>query len=297
MAGLKAIRQRIQSVKSTRQITRAMKLVSAAKLKKAQDAAFAGRQFRLEIQKALVLAIQNLPEDYSHSFLTKHENLTAKPGAKAVKLETRVYAVSGERGLCGAFNANLIKAVVAGENVTESQMIAVGKKANSAAVRFKWNLRASFEGLPDDISLWPVEQMADAGFRDLETAHVVKLYFTQFISTLTQRVTEETLLPFDIDRMKKQVNLEASQNTAVKLDPSAIKVFEYLAPIYLRARLREAALESRASEHAARMTAMDSATNNASDLIDELQLFYNRARQTAITTELIDIIGGSSAVE
>jgi F-type H+-transporting ATPase subunit gamma len=274
-----------------------MKLVSAAKLKKAQDAAFAGRQFRLEIQRALVLAVQNLPEDYSHSFLTAHETQSSKAGAKTVKIKTRVYAVSGERGLCGAFNANLIKAVVAGENVTESEMIAVGKKANSAAVRFKWNLTAAFEGLPEDISLWPIEEMVNAGFKESETAQVVKLYFTQFISTLTQRVTEETLLPFDIERMKKQVSLESSQNTAVKLDPSAIKVFEYLAPIYLRARLREAALESRASEHAARMTAMDSATNNASDLIDKLQLFYNRARQSAITTELIDIIGGSSAVE
>lgn len=278
-----------------------MKLVSAAKLKKAQDAAFAGRQFRLEIQKALVLAIQNLPEDYSNPFLTNHENLATKPdaksGAKPVKLQTRVYAVSGERGLCGAFNTNLIKAVVAQENLTESEVIAVGKKANSAAVRFKWKLKAAFEGLPEDISQWPMEELVDAGFKDLDSAHVVKLYFTQFVSALTQKVTTETLLPFDVEKMKAQVSLGGLQNTAIKLDPSAIKVFEYLAPIYLRARLREAALESRASEHAARMTAMDAATNNASDLIDELQLFYNRARQSAITTELIDIIGGSSAVE
>lgn len=296
MAGLKAIRQRIQSVKSTRQITRAMKLVSAAKLKKAQDAALAGRLYRQEIQRAMVLAIQSLPEGYSHPFLTnsKEQNQSSKDSSK---LKTRIYAVSGERGLCGAFNANLIKAVIAGENTADCQIIGVGKKAVVAAGRLNWNLIASFEGLPENISSWPMEGMINAGVNDFDSVQVVKLYFTQFVSALTQKVTDDVLLPFDLDRMKKQVNLESVDNAAVKLDPSAKRMFEYLIPIYLGARIREAALESIASEHAARMTAMDAATNNASELIDKLQLFYNRARQSAITTELIDIIGGSSAVE
>jgi len=289
---LKEIRRRITSVKNTRQITRAMKLVSAAKLKRAQDAALAGRLFSLEIQRALLTAIENLPEGYTHPYL----NFSTKPRTKR-----RIVVVGGERGLCGAFNANVTKAVQLTETASgiDRTYVLVGRKAVASGKRFNWNCTHSFEGLGEDITAWPIENMVSAAVEGFEKREIeeVALYYTQFVSAMTQRTTVEQLLPLDPAQMRERLAAEGVWSPIAKLDPSPKEVFEYLAPLYIRARLREAALESKASEHAARMTAMDSATNNASDLIDRLRLYYNRARQSAITRELIDIIGGASAVE
>lgn len=258
-----------------------MKLVSAAKLKRAQDAALAGRAFSLEIQRSLLMAIENLPEGYTHPFLQK----PLKKGPKLAVL------ISADKGLCGAFNANIIKngATVA----RDSEYLLVGRKAVQAAVRFSWREVATFEGLPDDISKWPIEEIAK---NVIESERKVSIFYTKFISAMTQAPKCESLLPLDPEEMKTRLECEGVSLVA-KIDPTPVEVFEYLAPLYIRARIREAALESKASEHAARMTAMDSATNNASDLIERLRLYYNRARQASITTELIDIIGGASAVE
>jgi len=271
-----------------------MKLVSAAKLKRAQEAAAAGRLFSLEVQRALLTALENLPEGYSHPFINP-------PKKNLGMAKRRVVLVSGERGLSGPFNANNLKAVVQGETATnvERDYLLIGKKGVQAAARFNWNALKGFESLPEDIGQWPVEEIVDValqGYADGEVQEIV-LYYTQFISTMTQKPTSDILLPLNPEQMKLRLEKEGVAPAVAKLDPSPEEVFEYLAPIYIRSRLREAGLESKASEHAARMTAMDSATNNASDLIERLRLFYNRARQSSITTELIDIIGGASAVE
>ena len=308
MAGLKEIRRRITSVKNTRQITRAMKLVSAAKLKKAQEAAYAGRQFSAEMKRALLLAMENLPEDFTHPYL-KVRAEGSKQASKTTPAKRRVIVVGGERGLSGAFNANLLKAVQQQENTAECEFVLIGKKACSNGRRFFWKPAPSitandpsaigYEGLSEDILSWPVEEIiksAISGFAEGDVEEVI-IYYTKFVSALTQKPTREILLPLDAVTLKEEAENAGLENLVAKLEPSAKAVFEYITPIYLRSKLREAGLESRASEHSARMTAMESATNNASDLIDRLKLFYNRARQSAITTELIDIIGGAGAVD
>jgi F-type H+-transporting ATPase subunit gamma len=258
-----------------------MKLVSAAKLKRAQDAALAGRAFSLEIQRSLLMAIENLPEGYTHPFLQK-------PLSKGPELAV---VISADKGLCGAFNANIVKSAATVSKT--SQFLLVGRKAVQASKRFNWKELAVFEGLPEDVAKWPVEELAKVA---IEAETKVSIFYTQFVSAMTQAPKSESLLPLDPAEMRARLESEGISLLA-KIDPSPVEVFEYLAPLYIRARLREAALESKASEHAARMTAMDAATNNASELIERLRLFYNRARQASITTELIDIIGGASAVE
>jgi F-type H+-transporting ATPase subunit gamma len=311
VAGLKEIRRRITSVKNTRQITRAMKLVSAAKLRKAQEAAIAGRQFGSEIKKALMLAIENLPEGFTHPYLTKGGAQITSPKAGTAensKKKRRVIVVGGERGLCGAFNANLIKAVQLQENPADCDFVLVGRKACSTGRRFNWNPaegvtasdanRIGFEGLTEDVSQWPIDEIITATTADFINGQVedVVIYYTKFVSAMTQKPVREVVLPLDFTAQESEAEV-VTESLVAKLEPSPSQVFDYLLPVYLRSIIREAGLESRASEHAARMTAMESATNNASDLIERLRLFYNRARQSAITTELIDIIGGAGAVE
>lgn len=270
-----------------------MKLVSAAKLKRAQDAALAGRQFSLEVQRALLTAVENLPEGFSHPFLS--------PPKHSGKRKRRVIVVSGERGLCGAFNANIIKAVQNTEVSTdvERDYLLIGKKSTAAGRRFGWLAANSFDGLSEDVAGWPIDKIVDAALSDYQSGEVseIVLYYTQFVSAMTQKPVFEQLLPLSPDIMRERLATEGVWSSVARMDPAPKEIFEYLAPIYIRSRIREAGLESKASEHAARMTAMDSATNNASDLIERLRLYYNRARQSAITTELIDIIGGASAVE
>ena len=271
-----------------------MKLVSAAKLRRAQDAALAGRQFSDEIKKAILLALQNLPEGFTHPYL----RTTASPaGAKK-----RVIVVSGDRGLSGGFNANLLKAAQQ-EDKANTEYVLVGRKACQSAQRFGWTVAPTitagngFDGLPEDVGSWPIDEIVRAATADFGEGKIdeVVVYYTKFISALTQKPTREVLLPLDPESMRSEELSGAAM--VAKLEPSAEQVFKYLAPVYIRSKMREAGLESRASEHAARMTAMDAATNNASDLIERLRLYYNRARQSAITRELIDIIGGASAVE
>lgn len=290
MAGLKEIRRRITSVKNTRQITRAMKLVSAAKLKRAQDAALAGRKFAHELQTTIELALDELPESFRHPFL--RDGSVEETGGKRLAI-----IVAGERGLCGAYNTTILKSFQAQEiDLKKSDgVIAIGRRAVSQARRMGWNLLAPFEGLPEDIAKWPLEEISYevvSRFQSGEYSEVV-VYFTRFVSAMTQQVRTEVILPLSRENFS---STESATHVRAKLSPSAEQVFSAAAALYLRSKLREAALESKASEHAARMTAMESATSNASDLIDRLKLFYNRARQSAITRELIDIIGGAEAV-
>jgi len=288
VAGLKDIRRRITSVKNTKQITRAMKLVSAAKLRRAQEAALGARAFSAHLREALAPVLLALPEGYTHPLL-----------AGAVGKPRRVVMVSGERGLCGAYNANVAKAVVAGEDTKEGEFICVGKRSSAVARRGGWNVLSGYEGFSEDPALWPINEIADGlldAFRSGKCSEVT-VYYTKFISALSQQVTNEKLLPFVPSEIVEAVKGGADKDIESKFDTDPVVMFEELVPLYIRSKVREATLEAKASEHAARMTAMDSATNNASDLIDRLRLFYNRARQSAITRELIDIVGGAEAVK
>lgn len=287
MSGLKAIRRRITSVKNTKQITRAMKLVSAAKLRRAQEAAEGGRSFGRRLGDVLQTVLADLPEGFSHPLLSKREGVQKRC----------LVVIAGERGLCGAYNGNIVKAVNAElrSSAVPIEMVLVGRRAVSAAKRFGWDVIAAFEGLPEEVSNWPISEIGETIISRFISGKCdeVSLLYTQFESAMTQTVTREALLPFAAVSASPEKAAQLRGKT--KYDPMPTAIIGGLLPLLIKTQICQAALESRASEHGARMTAMDSATRNADDLIDRLKLFYNRARQSAITRELIDIVGGAEA--
>jgi F-type H+-transporting ATPase subunit gamma len=287
VSGLKAIRRRIQSVKNTKQITRAMKLVSAAKLRRAQEAAEGGRAFGKRLQELLTSILCDLPEGFSHPLLEKKEIVKKK----------RILLIAGERGLCGAYNSNVIKAAEAFRKSSSVPVdfVLLGKRAKQVAARFEWDVVAAYEGLAEDAGLWPISEISSVlvdGFKNGDCDEVVVIS-TFFRSAMSQEVETKELLPFAapvVDDVNKISGV-------IKYDPMPEILLANLIPLLVTTNVCQAGLESKASEHAARMTAMDSATRNADDLIEKLRLFYNRARQTAITRELIDIVGGAEALK
>lgn len=293
MSGLKTIRRRITSVKNTKQITRAMKLVSAAKLRRAQDAALNGRHFSDELGKMLQAVISELPPDFEHQLFANAERPVRR---------RRAILIAGERGLCGAYNTNVIKALNADvlSSDVEWEIVSVGRRAVSAVRKQQWTTVREFEGLSDDASLWPLPEMSDElvkGYLEGQFDELV-IYYTKFVSAMSQQVSVQRLLPVERPAPPDTATMqEARTFDTTRFDPEPVRLLERLIPTLVRTALTQAGLESKASEHAARMTAMDSATNNADDLISRLRLFYNRARQTAITRELIDIIGGAEAIK
>lgn len=298
MSGLKAIRRRITSVKNTKQITRAMKLVSAAKLRRAQDAALSGRRYRDELNDILRRIIAELPQDFSHPLLERRTEIKKR----------RAIVIGGSRGLCGAYNANVAKAVQLNEeSALASDSVSVtpiGKQAGIAGKRFGWPLSTFAEELDDDAALWPVTILAEKLVAEYIAGEFDELvvYYTKFVSAMTQEVTRTVILPFTPDQAatlvpEQDAALKAAEVHATRFDPEPLVMLTKLLPVLIGSHIRQAGLEAKASEHAARMTAMDSATRNADDLIGQLKLFYNRARQTAITRELIDIVGGAEAIK
>ena len=263
-----------------------MKLVSAAKLRRAQEAALGGRDFSRRLEEVLHLVSENLPHGYSNPLLQEAEKVLRK----------RVIFIAGERGLCGAFNTNLFKAVEAlkvsaTKSLVELEFVPVGKRSCAYARSRGWNVVAAYEGLPEDVALWPIGEVIERQVQDFLKGEIqeVVLFHTEFVSVMTQNIKQEKLLPFQL------LNVGISAERQFKFDSSPEVIVYQMIPLLISTKLTQSALESKASEHASRMTAMDSATRNADDLISRLKLFYNRARQSAITTELIDIVGGAEA--
>lgn len=295
MSGLKEIRRRIQSVVNTKQITRAMKLVSAAKLRRAQDAATNGRVYRDRLQGVLETVAVDLNRSFDSVLLTKRE----------VK-KRRVIIIAGERGLCGAYNTNVIKSVIANDLANKEvvlEFVPVGRRAVAASNRYALNVIEAYESLPEDANFWPIDKIISKSIEDFKTGACdeVVVYYTTFVSAMTQQVTREVLLPLtslDSASLDSKSSAQARNLPGqIKYDAEPEAIVANILPLLTRTRLLQAALESKASEHAARMTAMDSATNNADDLIHSLRLYYNRARQSTITRELLDILGGAEALQ
>ena len=299
MSGLKEIRRRITSVKNTRQITRAMKLVSAAKLRRAQQLAESGRSYREKLQQLLATVLADLGGEIEHPLLQRADTITSRT----------IIVVSADRGLCGAYNANLVKGVQQElrEAAIPQKLVLFGRKSLAAAHRFGWNVAKSFEGMAENAGQWPIDEVARLITEEFKAGpgNEVVVYYTKFISAMTQRVEREVVLPFDFSRAHSTDSLATDSGAhegeaagsfgSFKYGADPRLIVERLIPLLVKVQLVQAAFESKASEHAARMTAMDSATSNADDLIGRLRLFYNRARQSAITRELIDIVGGAEA--
>ncbi len=284
MAILKEIRNRINSVSSTMQITSAMKMVSAAKLKKAQDAITAMRPYA----EKLTELIQNISS-------------TLEGDAAGVYAEQRevnkvlVVVVTSNRGLCGAFNANVIKATrtlidttYAGKSVN---VLTIGKKGYDLVGKTE-TVFANRSDLFDALTFVNVEvvaqQIMDAFIEG--SYDKVELVYNQFKNAATQIVQTEQFLPL------KPIETESNVTVDYIYEPSKEEIILNLIPTSLKTQLYKAVLDSNAAEHGARMTAMHKATDNAKDLRDQLKLTYNKARQAAITNEILEIVGGAEAL-
>ena len=282
MANLKEIRNRISSVSSTMQITSAMKMVSAAKLKKAQDAITAMRPYSDKLTEMLVNLSSSV--DFENEFLQprKIENLL-------------VVCITSNRGLCGAFNSNIIKeciqiAASSNENVS---FLCLGKKGNDILSKTH-NIIDSNTEIFDELTFENISVIADWLMnkyldKEFDKIHIV---YNKFKNAATQIVTKEQYLPIENNSSE---NAEKESSDYI-FEPSQVQIISELIPKSLKTQLYKSIRDSYASEHGARMTAMHKATDNATELRDQLKLTYNKARQAAITNEILEIVGGAEAL-
>ena len=286
MANLKEIRNRIASVSSTMQITSAMKMVSAAKLKKAQDAITNMRPYA----NALTELIQNL----SGSLDGDTQNLYTQVRPKQSVL---IISITSNRGLCGAFNANIIKKtrqLVDKEFKNQKvSLITIGKKG-SEILNKTGKVISSYDSVFDDLTYNSASNIAEIVMNHYEkkTFDQVVLVYNRFKNAATQIIEVESFLPIVAEKKS-----ENNSNVDYIFEPSKSEIISELLPKSLKMQLFKALRDSFASEHGARMTAMHKATDNATDLRDQLKLTYNKARQAAITNEILEIVGGAEALK
>jgi F-type H+-transporting ATPase subunit gamma len=292
MASFKEVRNRITSVQSTQQITKAMKMVAAAKLRRAQDNILRMRPYAQRLNSIL----SNLTGQGDGEVISEY----------AVQREARrvlIIAVTSDRGLAGAFNSNIFKGVnalvqerfatqAAAGNIT---MMAIGKRAHEYYSK-RGPVLGNYTHVFGKLSFETVREAAEqamAGFREGQFDQVVMVY-NEFRNVATQIVRAEQLLPL-VPAEPVAATAQAS-NVDYIFEPSKEEIVQTLIPQSLKVQLYKAVLESNASEHGARMTAMDKATENAGELLKSLKLTYNRTRQAAITTEILEIVGGAEAL-
>jgi F-type H+-transporting ATPase subunit gamma len=285
VASLRDIKTRINSTKKTSQITKAMQMVSASKLNRAELNAKSFVPYMEKIQEVvanIALGSQGL----------RHPMLASRPVKK-----TGYLVITSDRGLAGAFNSNVLRQVYKNirdrhQSDDEFAIIAIGRVGFDFFKSRNINVALNITGLPDQPSFTDIMDIArkTVGMYLDETYDELYLYYNHYVSAIQQDVTSKKLLPLsNINTVNKL--------TSYEFDPSPEEILEVLLPQYAESLIYGALLDSKASEHAARMTAMKNATDNASELIDTLTLSYNRARQAAITQEITEIVGGVAALE
>lgn len=285
MANLKEIRNRIASVSSTMQITSAMKMVSAAKLKKAQDAITMMRPYSSTLKQL----IQNLSSSLDGDSQNPYSQVRSKKSILLV-------SITSNRGLCGAFNTNIIKRTkqLAGEDYKDKKvsLMTIGKKGSEILSK-TGKVVSSHDNLFDNLNYNDVGKIAQLVMDDFEEKiyDEVVLIYNRFKNAATQIVQVEPFLP-----IIPSEETETSSSTDYIFEPSQAEIVNELLPKSLKIQLFKALRDSFASEHGARMTAMHKATDNATDLRDQLKLTYNKARQAAITNEILEIVGGAEAL-
>ena len=299
MAGqLKEVRNRIQSIKNTQQITKAMKMVSAAKLRRAQDAIIQMRPYAKKLQEVLSNIVSN-SEGGSGLSLANERQLE----------KVLLIVITSDRGLCGAFNANLIK--VAKLLIAEKYSAqykkgnlaiwAIGKKGHDHFAKNNYKVDARFRDIFLNLTFENVQQCSGAAMQAFENKEfdVVELIYSEFKNAATQRFSAERFLP--VPKVEQPPAGPLQKQGATKADfiyePGKELLIAELMPKILNTQLYKAVLDSNASDHGARMTAMDKATENAEELLRSLKISYNRARQAAITTELTEIVSGAAALK
>ena len=281
------LKRRIRSVRNTQQITRAMKFVAAARLRRAQEKAFSARPYARALMRVVRSAVARVPA-------TAHPLLLRRPEERVLLL-----VISGERGLCGAFNANVIRRAIEFLRNRASQMltvIALGRKGRDALRKQRWKVVAEYVDITTRAERAHAVEIAQriTGLYEADEIDAVYIVFNELKSVLTQNLTLEKLLP--IEPEKPGGEAAADQATVEYLyEQPRTEMFARLLPRCLEMQVFRALAESAASEHAARMTAMDSATNNAAELIDQLTLYMNKVRQAAITKEIIEVVSGAAS--
>lgn len=286
MPNLKEIKSRITSVKSTIQITSAMKMVSAAKLKKAQDAIIQLRPYSNKLTE-IMSSVSSASEDSSQNKYSEVRDVN----------KTLLVPITSNRGLCGGFNANIIKKTIEIEKELNSKseltILSIGKKSSEFFKKNKYNVHSTHDDVFQDVNYEDVSKIAELILNDFanEKFDKVILVYNQFKNAATQIVMQEDFLP---------LNKTQSENSQEAVDyiyePGKDEILNELIPKSLKTQLFKAILDSNASEHGARMTAMHKATDNATELKNELTLSYNKARQAAITGEILEIVGGAEAL-
>ncbi len=299
MASLIDLRRRIRSVKNTQQITKAMKMVAAAKLRRAQDQILATRPYALELRKVTEHLAAVSAGEVEHPLLTP---AGGDDGGEAGSGKTLVLVVTGDKGLCGAFNAHVQRRAEQ-EMATRGgggEILALGNRGADFFTHRGSPMRGARRGLFKDLNYGTAQELAaevSKAFSDGEYDAVYAVY-NEFISVLSQRVSWERLLPIAREEVVGEEGGAADGDHRDYLyEPSEAEILNDLLPRFVTFQIYRVLLESQAAEHAARMTAMDSATKNAGELIDALTLQYNRSRQAEITTELIEVVSGANALE
>jgi len=283
--GTRDIKRKIKSVNSTMQITKAMELVSTAKLKKSKD--------RLEMTRpyyeTVLETVNNIMRD---SDVEEHEYLSNREVKKSLYI-----VIAADRGLCGGYNVNAIKAALKHiENPEEAVIVPIGKNAVKFFKRNEFEIEKEFLGISEKPQFSDAKKIARIAMKmySQEKVDAVHLVYTRMESTISQVATRLQLVPLDITAVTEAVE-EAEEKTI--FEPSAEVVLDYLIPKSIESTVFGGLIESSASEQAARRVAMESATDNAIERIDELTLTYNQARQSAITQEINEIVGGAEALK
>lgn len=292
MANLKEVRERISSVKSTQQITKAMKMVSAAKLRRAQQAITQMRPYSNKLNEMLRNILSNLEGDVDTSFGEEREI------NKAV-----LVVVTSNRGLCGAFNNNVIKsaeATLKGRfKGMDTMIIPIGRKANDYFhKRYPSDqINTKYVNMFDDLSFDHVSVLSERIMRAFEKKEIdiVSVSYGRFINPVQQDALTEQFLP--VEKIEAEETDDSNTKADYLFEPGKDELLKDLIPSILKMTFHKFLLDTHASEHGARMTAMDNATENAEELLKELKISYNKARQEAITKEISEIVGGAAAME
>ena len=287
MAGTKEIRTKIKSVQNTRKVTRALEMVSASKIRRAQDKMRASRPYA-RLMRQVIGHIAKANGDYKHPFMMERKDVK----------RVGYVVISTDRGLCGGLNSTLFRKLLAEirehqKNGVEVDIVAIGQKAATFFRRLKVNLVGSVTHLgenPQVAQLIGIIKVMLDGFTEGRLDRVF-LCYNDFVNTMVQKATTDQLLP-----LPPSDSLETTHDWDYIYEPNAVEVLDSVLTRYIESLVYQGALENLASEHAARMVAMKAASDNATKLIGTLQLVYNKARQAAITQEISEIVGGAAAV-
>jgi F-type H+-transporting ATPase subunit gamma len=288
MPSLIDIRRRIRAVKSTQQITKAMKMIAASRLRRAQDRIIGARPFAQRMLRVLNSLVARVEQE-------THPLLRIPPEGEGRPL---LIVITADRGLCGSFNSNVIKAAgqfIAQEGGADRQIALglIGRKGRDFFRRRGFEVRVEHVNIFQRLTFRDAQEIADAAIEEFTSGNASSVYliYNEFKSVISQRVVVERLLP--IPRLEP--GEQAGPTVEYLYEPKPEEIFRDLLPRHVQVQVYRALLESAAAEHAARMTAMDAATRNSAEMIDNLTLYMNKVRQAAITREIIEVVSGAAA--